>query len=104
MGRRRLPPEEISWFANLGIICPPEPALATRSWFTRSMSVLVRSTSGFMEDSLFLFPSRGMTTPDDPDSCSFFDFDNRKGRWRRQEVNCRCKQIRKGKRRQMHEL
>jgi hypothetical protein len=50
------------------------------------MSALVRSTSGLTDASLFLLSSSGMTTPNDPDSCSLIEFDNRKGRQTRQGV------------------
>jgi hypothetical protein len=81
-----------------------EPAFERINWLTRSMSALVRSTNGLTDASLFLLSSSGMTTPNDPDSCSLIEFDNRKGRQKRQEAKLPRRGKLKGISRQMHEL
>jgi uncharacterized caspase-like protein len=41
-----------------------------------------------MDASLFLLSSSGITTPNDPDSCSFAANDHKKGQVARQGANC----------------
>ncbi len=61
MGRRRLPPDEMRWFATSGIIVTSDPVRDRIIAFTRSMSGATRETSCAMLPGCL--SSKGTTTP-----------------------------------------